>query len=415
MKLQVKLHVFCVALSILHFVKADSNCGNGLYQICGAKVSSSNETLNFKDFSDKSELTFFESNITVLPTDFFKNVKNLTTIYLDFVGLTELKKENFDGAEKLTDFYARGNLVKCLNESVFQGAKNLVNISVSSNQIDHVDQNAFQGLEKLELLDVSKNLITEIAFVAKIGSLKYLYINFNQMKVLPDNVFAFNQKLEIVEINYNMIKSLTLKSFANATAVKRMGLIGNQCINKTIIDFHISDTISLESCLHKFNFNESIGIETCKNVEYTFNDTCLVSVNEKLLKLNAQNGTCPDDKNSSVIDNLKKQLLDLNLKLNQTQEEANTNQTKLEKLNMELTKNLTKFTEDLKNCTSMNHSADASKSSGGAFITHFLSFIGGVVCSVILIYGFMVRAAKKRGARDPYSPSNFVAEAYSGF
>lgn len=413
MKLKLKkLHVLLfVALSALSMVKAES-C-DGIYHVCGAKVNFPNETLNLKNVTDQTvEMSFVESTVTVLPTDFFKNVKNLNKILLDFVGLTELKKQDFDGADKLVGFYARGNLLKCVTDSVFQGAKNLQNISLSSNLIDHVDPNAFQGLEKLEYLDLSNNLVTEISFLKKIGSLKFLYLSFNGLRVLGDDAFQFNPKLEIIEINYNRINSLTLKTFLSVTVAKSVGLIGNECINKTITDFHISEASHLESCLQKFKFDESLAIDTCKDVEYKFNDTCLAKVNEKLVNLIKTNGTCPENQNSTE---LNKKIEDLTKQLNATLDAAKVNQTKLESLNKELQKNLTAITEQLSNCTATNHSADAKSSGSGGFITHFMSFIGGCVLSVIVIYGLMVRAAKRRGARDPYSPSNFVAEGYSGF
>lgn len=369
----------------LQISKADTLNSNST--ICGRIIRLRSESLDLKN--EFSSLSFFNSTINYVPTQFFTKQNILEKLYLDFVNLLELKSRDFDGANNLTEFYARGNLLQCLDESVFQRARNLVKISVSSNQISHVAEHAFQGLNKLEFLDLSKNLIAEILFLPLIPNLKHLHLNFNELVALEDNLFKFNKNLEIVEFNYNKIKSITYNSFNDIkSSAKRLALLGNKCINKIFTEIHTLNATDFDLCLHELKFHDEFELKNCKNFEFEVKDFCLISVNEKLLKLLKQEKDCKE--------NWEKQIKETSKIFQKSEDFAIDNHNSFEEINLNLIISQTEETKNaLKNCY-----AQAEKHKEGIWgylITFSVSFV--ISCGIlVLLVIWQERRLRYRGS-----------------
>lgn len=376
-----------IILSLIQFSRAES-CRSA--PKCGVEITSRAKLNQSELWQNETIVTFINSSISVIPNDFFKNDSNLTELYMDFVGLTELRTGDFDGADELKIFKARGNLLQSLKKNVFKGAINLENLSLSSNQIKIVDEKAFNEMKSLKFLDLSKNLIRSLSFLSPLENLVVLQMNFNRMEIIGEKFFEFNKKLENVSLSYNRIQIISKTSFnvTNST-VKFVELLENDCVDVTLSDTNISTDARFEMCFNKLKFSSSLEIKSCENRTFHFNDPCLNGVNSKLLQLSTNNKKC--EKNLTSGENLQQKY--------------------------------TKLQEDFKNCTAalnltLHESLQEKLSETEAELAalqqksqlwgYFLSFLLGVFFAGMVLGVFYVKVLRKRRSDESYSLLNYL-------
>lgn len=212
-----------------------------LYLLVTVKLSNANDTLQnqviggskslFRHFLD--DLNSLQSIVIVnksLPVLKSGDVTDLPIeeLGLSYVGLKELEWRCFKNVSNLTLVYLNHNELTTINGNVFSGL-NLQSLHLSSNKIRTIQADAFDGLSHLELLDISNNQITEINTDWCCGCVKLSVWSMrgNEIKEIPDGSFRNVKNLTRLDLSRNKISVIRKNCFVGLEKLSKLDLSAN--------------------------------------------------------------------------------------------------------------------------------------------------------------------------------------------
>lgn len=145
------------------------------------------------------------NNLTSLPTDFFENVQNLSTLILD------------------------GNPIHFINQAVFKTLSKLQILSMKMMpQLSYLSKETFLGLETLEVLELCNN--PHLSFIAK-------------------ELFIPLSSLQILDLSFNALQSVYNESISELTELKHIDFSGNNFTCDCAIEWLIENIQSNSSII----------------------------------------------------------------------------------------------------------------------------------------------------------------------
>lgn len=208
-------------------------------------------------------LIFKDSSVDEIPSSIFLTLKsNITHLYANHVGVSELRRISFPFGQKLQSVSLAGNQIKGIRETVFYDAPNLETLELSDNQISEFSSNAFEKLSSLRILNLSGNQITTVPFelFQPLNSIVYLNLRFNRLEIkfgiFPDfvktldlshnnidihhkfKIFALLNNLETLLLHGNRIENIHLSIFESN--LKFLGLSDNLFSCSSLADIFLA-------------------------------------------------------------------------------------------------------------------------------------------------------------------------------
>lgn len=187
-------------------------------------------------------LIFLESSVFEIPSSIFLTLKsNISHLYANHVGVSELRRISFPFGQKLQSVNLSGNQIKGIRETVFYDAPNLKFLDLSDNQISEFTSNAFEKLGSLEILDLSRNQIATIPFelFQPLTSIVYLNLRFNRVQIkfgiFPDFVKTLDLSYNNIDIHHKF------KIFSLLNNLETLLLHGNkiESIHSSILESNL--------------------------------------------------------------------------------------------------------------------------------------------------------------------------------
>uniref|UniRef100_A0A8D0CFI0 LRRNT domain-containing protein n=1 Tax=Salvator merianae TaxID=96440 RepID=A0A8D0CFI0_SALMN len=185
---------------------------------------------------DAVELDLKFNHFGSLPTDFFPDLPELTTLYLGSSCVHQIEAGTFGGLKNLYHLHLDHNLLEVIPEGAFQNLTKLVFLHLEHNQIASILPGAFSSLKQLSVLDLSHNLLTELSDQTLCGlqQLRQLYLSTNLLVSLSDR--ALPGSLRVLNLDWNRLRSVPV-AVHSAVRLSSLDLSGNLIKELTSLSF----------------------------------------------------------------------------------------------------------------------------------------------------------------------------------
>ncbi len=130
--------------------------------------------------------------ISAIAEGTFDGMINLQTLDLTGNQLVALPSNVFKDLKNLAQLRLEYNRIENINQGAFEGLTSLTNLNLGGNRLSAISDNTFQGLgASLEYLEMSSNMLTSISSKAfrSMSGLKYISLHNNQLAMLPKDLF----------------------------------------------------------------------------------------------------------------------------------------------------------------------------------------------------------------------------------
>jgi Leucine-rich repeat (LRR) protein len=220
---------------------------------------------------------FNASSIYHVPAILFTTFPNLQNLYMQGIGVREIRNNTFLNAKKLVYLSLLLNDIFAFPANTFSGATSLQILEYATNYYNTnynytaVDANAFRGLPSLVyvyLLIVNMPTIAKTSFSdspnlqtisirnAMLGSvdptafctlknLKSLALNQNNLTTIDGTIFQQNSLLNYIDLSNNKLNAIHQATFSNLTKLTTLDLANNVCVNQTFISPNSTTPINL--------------------------------------------------------------------------------------------------------------------------------------------------------------------------
>ena len=172
------------------------------------------EIYYFKDLYELTSLYILYNNISIIKNKTFKDLHKLNTLHLDINNIIYIESSAFVGLYKLVKLYLNGNSLLVLDIHIFRITnmlgfnltKTIRYINLSKNKLNIIESRSFI-FDNMSSIDLSYNQITSIeknAFYIKIIEKIYLY--GNKLSTISKQVFFGINIIEILNLSDNEIE-----------------------------------------------------------------------------------------------------------------------------------------------------------------------------------------------------------------
>ncbi|XP_060082553.1 uncharacterized protein LOC132561863 [Ylistrum balloti] len=181
----------------------------------------------FHRLPNLTSINLFNNNISVLPVNVFNDLHELTSLTLNSNNLTVLHNDLFAGLTKLSNLRLGYNKIKFLTHNIFSGLSQLSRLDLSANELVTVPNNVFGDLSKLTSLSLSNNLIIDLPYntFSGLSDLTNLYMSGNKITTLHHSVF--DGLYNLTDLYLNNITKLPNSVFHGLSKLTRLMLVGN--------------------------------------------------------------------------------------------------------------------------------------------------------------------------------------------
>jgi len=229
--------------------------GNRLYDNIASGV--------FRFSTNLIHLILTETRITKLNPQWFENLRNLSSLYVNSNEIASLP-ENVFGNSNLTtlrifDLGSNQLTESTIPENLFDGFPNLITLRMNRNSIQRLNPKWFERMSQLRSLDVSYNRIDQLpaGIFASFEGITELNFERNQLKSINRNSFGNLGNLTLLNLDRNSINAIDEKIFEDATSLNTLYLWNNKCLNERFFNFVANRVLflrRLENCMNNFRF-----------------------------------------------------------------------------------------------------------------------------------------------------------------
>lgn len=160
-------------------------------------------------FKNLSIFSIWNCSLNSVPGNYFKEMKNLETLFL------------------------KSSEIETVDDDAFSGLISLSLLDLSFNKIEYLGSTVFNELRNLELLSLADNKLSFLSpqIFENLLEIKKIYLSFNLLTEIDAKLFENNKKLELLSFNQNDIKYVSESIFDELKNLKLMALEGNNCIS----------------------------------------------------------------------------------------------------------------------------------------------------------------------------------------
>jgi hypothetical protein len=144
-----------------------------------------------------------------------------------------------NGLTKLRELLIWGNEISEIIPGTFANISNLKYLNLGNNRLEYLDSGVLSGLVNLYYIILNANKLQYVHPEAFLGLPKLQYVSLDNnpgLQIPTERNFINSRSLSYLVISYCNISSLSVETFANATALERIDLSDN---NLMTIDINI--------------------------------------------------------------------------------------------------------------------------------------------------------------------------------
>ena len=176
-------------------------------------------------------LSLERNNITLLHKDCFVSLSELEILTVFKSELRKIEVGAFNGLTKLRVLSIQRTEVSEIFKGTFENMKSLEYVSLWNNKLQHVDFDVFRELVNATYIGLTGNKLQYVhpdTFVW-LPNLKTLYFGFNpDLQIPTDRNFIKSHSLSHLDISHCNVSAVSVETFANVSALKRLDLNGNE-------------------------------------------------------------------------------------------------------------------------------------------------------------------------------------------
>ncbi|XP_044275935.1 chondroadherin [Varanus komodoensis] len=185
----------------------------------------------FRGLKQLVYLYLSNNDISVIKMGAFDDLTELTYLYIDHNKITELPKGLLSPLINLFILQLGSNKLRELRAGAFHGAKDLRWLYLSDNSISSIQPGALDDVENLAIFHLDKNQLTSypVAAMSKLRVVEDLKLSHNPMKVIPDLAFqSFGRYMETLSLDNMGLEKFSDKAFIGVTTLKTMHMENNK-------------------------------------------------------------------------------------------------------------------------------------------------------------------------------------------
>ncbi|KAH8310843.1 hypothetical protein KR044_003188, partial [Drosophila immigrans] len=178
-----------------------------------------------------AELNYpLESQVAYFTNEIGEKLGNYTTLVLHNSQLTHLPLNVFKTLKQLETFDVYGCEVRHVARECFRSAANLKKLQLGGNLISSLDGDTFALASQLEELELGDNELQQLPAKLFFGlrQLRKLSLQGNRLKVLPTDVFVQLQHLQHLNLDYNQLTKLPAGLCGKQHELQDFSARGNQ-------------------------------------------------------------------------------------------------------------------------------------------------------------------------------------------
>jgi hypothetical protein len=200
------------------------------------------------------ELLLDNNSITLLKNDSFvsRGLTELESLQADFCQIGTIELGAFNGLTKLIYLSMWGNEISEILPGTFEKVIRLEYLDLDQNVIEHLEVDVFSGLNNLKYVFLTNNKLQYLNSDIFLGlpKLEAVYVGNNRRLQVPtDGLFIKSHSLSSLDISDCNIISVSVQTFANASALERLDL---SCNNLRSVDINILKELPKLSALYLY-------------------------------------------------------------------------------------------------------------------------------------------------------------------
>ncbi|XP_067123575.1 uncharacterized protein [Centruroides vittatus] len=188
----------------------------------------------FRELINLSELYVTYGKLKVLPEDLFYNLHNLTKLDLSYNNIESIHPLVFRNLTRLEYLDLGWNQVRDLSSDMLKGISNLRTFYITGNrELSEIPSGFFKKLHNLTEISASScsfSSLEEDVFFDLIN-LKKVFLNDNNIEHLPQNLLKNNKQLTKFSCSFNKIWILPTGIFNGLSELQLLNLKGNRLEN----------------------------------------------------------------------------------------------------------------------------------------------------------------------------------------
>nr|XP_028576939.1 LOW QUALITY PROTEIN: chondroadherin-like [Podarcis muralis] len=185
----------------------------------------------FRGLKQLVYLYLSNNDISVIKMGAFDDLTELTYLYLDHNKIPDLPKGLLSPLINLFILQLGSNKLRELRAGAFHGTKDLRWLYLSNNSINSVHPAALDDVENLAIFHLDKNHLTSYpgAAMSKLRVVEDLKLSNNPMKIIPDLAFqSFGRYMETLSLDNVGLEKFSDKAFAGVTTLKTVHIENNK-------------------------------------------------------------------------------------------------------------------------------------------------------------------------------------------
>ncbi|XP_020670888.2 chondroadherin [Pogona vitticeps] len=218
-------------------------------------------------------LNLQRNNFPVLPTNGFRDMKNLVSLHLQHSHIKEISSGAFRGLKQLVYLYLSNNDISVIKMGAFDNLTELTYLYIDHNKISELPKGLLSPMINLFILQLGSNKLRELRSGAFHGTkdLRWLYLSDNSLSSIQPGALDDVENLAIFHLDKNQLTSYPVAAMSKLRVVEDLKLSHNPI--KAIPDFAFQsfgrymETLSLDNMgLEKFSDKAFAGVTTLKTV-----------------------------------------------------------------------------------------------------------------------------------------------------
>ncbi|KAM8705462.1 hypothetical protein ACLKA7_009850 [Drosophila subpalustris] len=214
-------YLYLLRMSLMLLIRLNS-CQAGPKQVAVYSLECNENLCAELNYSLDSQVAYFKSEIT-------KQLGNYTTLVLHNSQLTHLPLNVFKTLKQLENFDVYGCQVQNVAKECFQESANLKNLQLGGNLIRNLDGDTFALATQLEELGLADNEIEQLPpkLFSGLRKLKRLALQGNRLQTLPVDAFTQLKHLSYLNLDYNQLTKLPAGLCGNQRELEEFSARGN--------------------------------------------------------------------------------------------------------------------------------------------------------------------------------------------
>ncbi|XP_062533738.1 protein toll-like isoform X1 [Armigeres subalbatus] len=230
------------------------------------------------------ELDLSVNLIDSLDKDVFSGFEKLSTLNLGFNNFSSFQAGLLSSNRYLKEFKMINNLkpITILPSDFLRNLPMLTSVILSRNGFSEIPESIFFGSSALLHIDLSYNNFRYLPEVLLRDQhlLKNLNVAYNKLELLPDKLLENASELAILDLSFNRLHNISAKCFSSLDKLTELHLENNNLLVIDLIAF--SEVVNLQNLFLQNNFLQYSGSNTKSPFQYLNNLRTLNLMNNSI-------------------------------------------------------------------------------------------------------------------------------------